>query len=384
MNTVVRMFVGVLVCTPVCTPGCKRDGAATGDTGTGDASSAGGDTGPATAGSADTTSGHGAGSSEDGDPPPGGGTGDAPTACGSGSAAALAACVDPSALAEDIGFIADIRTPGSAHWLAVQELCADRLEQLGYAVELHEYGTGTNVIGRRSGSASPEDVVLVGAHYDHIPDCLGADDNATGVAGALELARVLAEVPIDRTLAIACWDEEELGLLGSRAWVQSGMAAGETVSVYLNYDMIGVRSEEPGSQMIPAGLDLLFAEQYAQVEANEFRGDFVVVISDDLAEAPLASYLGHAEAIGLPTVSLPLDAEAKNSELLADLRRSDHASFWAQDIPAIFFSDTGELRNDAYHCYLAEDTVDTLDMAFVAEVVSATVGAAADTLGVGG
>ena len=316
---------------------------------------------------------------------PGGSTGaPPPVTCGTDSSAALAACVDAGAIADDIGFIADIRTPGSTHWLAVQEMCADRLEQLGYAIELHTYATGTNVIGRRTGARAPGEVVLVGAHYDHIPGCLGADDNASGVAGVLELARVLAEVPIDRTLAIACWDEEELGLVGSEAWVAGGIPAGETVAVYLNYDMIGFRSQEPGSQAIPPGFDLFFPEQYAQVQADEFRANFVVAIADELATEPLAAYVAHAGDRGLPTVSAALDAEAKNSDLLSDLRRSDHAVFWAQDIPAIFFTDSGELRNAGYHCVGAEDSVDTLDMVFAADIVAATVGAAADTLGLGG
>jgi hypothetical protein len=385
MNTLVRLAAGSMVLALAC----KRGGDASDDTGT---------TGASDSGAADTatpstmtTPAPGTGSAADDAPadttgsPPGDSTGEPPaTTCGDASSSALAACVDPAAIADDIGFIADIRTPGSTHWLAVQELCADRLEQLGYAVELHEYATGINVIGRRTGARSPGEVVLVGAHYDHIPECLGADDNASGVAGALEVARVLAEVPIDRTLAIACWDEEELGLVGSQAWVAGGMAAGESVAVYLNYDMIGYRSDAPGSQQIPLGFDLFFPDQYAQVQNNEFRGDFIVAIADELATEPLAAYVAHAGDLGLPTISAALDAKAKNSDLLSDLRRSDHASFWAEDLPAIFFTDSGELRNAGYHCFGAEDTVDTLDMQFAAQVVAATVGAAADTLELGG
>lgn len=77
-----------------------------------------------------------------------------------------------------------------------------------------------------------------------------------------------------------------------------------------------------------------------------------------------------------------LDQFAKNSDSFADLRRSDHASFWLADIPAIFFTDTGEFRNAAYHCMAGEDTVDSLDLGFTARVVAATVGAAAESAGV--
>src|SRR5690606_6446465 len=101
----------------------------------------------------------------------------------------------------------------------VQDLCADRLTELGYEVTLHNYGSGVNVIGRRPGATAPDEIVMVGAHYDHIDDCRGADDNASGVAAALEIARVLATVETQRTTMIACWDQEELGLIGSEAFV---------------------------------------------------------------------------------------------------------------------------------------------------------------------
>jgi Zn-dependent M28 family amino/carboxypeptidase len=202
------------------------------------------------------------------------------------------------------------------------------------------------------------------------------------VAGALELARVLAGAPTrPRTLAIACWDQEEQGLLGSIAWVVSGQVPGEKVVVYFNYDMIGHASDVPGSQMIPAGFDGLFPAQYAQVEANGFRGDFVLVVADELAVAPQGAFEAHAEVLGLPTISAVLDAAQKNSALLTDLRRSDHAPFWAADIPAIFLTDTGELRDASYHCMGGQDSVELLDFGFNARVVAATVGAVAETLG---
>ncbi|MCX4243796.1 M28 family metallopeptidase [Paraliomyxa miuraensis] len=307
-----------------------------------------------------------------------------PEGCATGSATALARCVDADAIAADVSFIADVRTPGSPHWLAVQELCADRLTMLGFDVELQEFTGGTNVIGRLPGAAASNEVVLVGAHYDHIDGCLGADDNGTGVAGVLELARVLASAPSrPRTLAVACWDQEELGLLGSIAWVGTGQVPGETVVVYFNYDMIGMASDSPGSQAIPPGFDGLFPTQYAQVEANGFRGDFVLVAADELALAPAQAYEAHAATLGLPSISAVLDAEAKNSALFIDLRRSDHAPFWAVDIPAIFLTDTGELRNERYHCWGGQDDVASLDFGFSGQVVAATVGAAAESLGVG-
>jgi hypothetical protein len=304
----------------------------------------------------------------------------APVGCGPSSPANLADCVDAAAYEEDVRFVADIRVPGDTHWLAVQEMCADRLEMLGYDLVLQDYGTGVNVLGFRPGTTRPNDIVLVGAHYDHIPGCLGADDNATGVGAVLEVARVLADVPTEQSLGIACWDQEELGLLGSTAFVTIGLGAGQAVTTYFNYDMIGITRHDPDTQAIPLGLDAIFPAQYAEIEANEFRGDFVTLIADDLAAAPVAAFEAHADARGLPNIAIVLSAALKLSDPVADLRRSDHAPFWFTDVPALFFTDTAELRHPNYHCIGAPDTPDALDFPFAADVVAASVGAIADTL----
>ncbi|MEM9457646.1 MAG: M28 family peptidase [Myxococcota bacterium] len=326
-----------------------------------DSSTGAASTGPATTTGADSSTGSG---------PP----------CTTDSAEGLLNCVDRDAIVQDVTFVAEIRPPETAHWLAVQELCMDRMEMLGMEVQIHEYSTGINVVGRRPGTTNPEQLVLVGAHYDHIPDCTGADDNATGVAGALEVARVLAPIETERTLAVACWDEEERGLLGSSAWVALGLDEGESVVAYYNYDMIGFASDEPNSQQTPLGFDAIFPEQYQQVQDNEFRGDFILVAADDLAAEPTQAFEAHAAMLGLPTVIAVLTAEQKNNPLFSDLRRSDHAPFWNAEIPAMFFTDSANFRNPAYHCAQGDDTVDALDFDFAADVVAATVGSAAQTL----
>jgi hypothetical protein len=307
--------------------------------------------------------------------------GDAPLpSCNASTPASLTRCVDAAALEGDIRFIADIRTPGSTHWLAVQEMCADRLTMLGYEVQLQEYGTGTNVLGYRRGTVRPDEIVMIGAHYDHIPDCLGADDNASGVGGALEVARVLADVRVERTLGVACWDQEELGLIGSTAFVGSEPPPGQSIAAYFNYDMIGIRRTDPGSQQVPAGLDLVFPEEAAALAANEFRGDFIVVVANEAAYGAAASFRSHADERGLSNVVLDLPPGLENSPAVSDLRRSDHAPFWLAGLPAVFLSDTGNLRHPNYHCIGAPDTADALDYEFAAEVVAATVGAVAESL----
>lgn len=294
---------------------------------------------------------------------------------------AVADCVEAERYAADLEFVADIRTPGSAHWQAVQDLCFDRLTEYGYEVDLHEYGSGVNVIGRRVGLTAPDEIVLIGAHYDHIPDCHGADDNATGVAGALEIARVLAGAPLARTVMVACWDEEELGLVGSAAFAAQAAQDGTDIVIDFNFDMIGFSSSEPGSQEIPAGLDLAFPDAYAEIEANEFRGDFIAMMANASAAGPAEDFIAQADRLGLRAGLLALPAGTETSDLFADLRRSDHASFWDQGYAALFLTDSGEFRNPNYHCMAGPDEIVDLDETFAVQVARATAGAAASAAG---
>lgn len=119
--------------------------------------------------------------------------------------------------------------------------------------------------------------MLIGAHYDHIRGCDGADDNASGVAGVLEAARVLARASYPHTL-VACWDEEERGLIGSRAYARRARANGDTIDAYFNFEMIGYSDSTANSQQLLAGFSLLFREAALEDTRNMHRDHFVAVI----------------------------------------------------------------------------------------------------------
>jgi hypothetical protein len=294
---------------------------------------------------------------------------------GCSEADGIAACVDAERIAADVRRIAHPRPPGSTHWLRTQSLCAETFAELGYEVEQHRYETGINVLGTRLGNERPHERVVVGAHYDHIAGCDGADDNATGVAGVLEIARVLAGRSVSRTLVLACWDEEERGLLGSSAWVRRAGARNEEISVYFNFDAIGVRRSEPGTQRVPAGFELLFAAEVAQLERADYRGDFIAIISNRAARPFAAAVAEHGRRRDLPNVVLEVGAMLLATPLVIDLRRSDHAAFWDANIPAVMITDTAEFRTPTYHCRGAPDAFETIDPQFVGEVVRATAAA---------
>ncbi len=294
---------------------------------------------------------------------------------------ALAGCVDADAWADDLVFVAQARVPDSPHWQEVQDLCFDRLTELGYEVDRFDYGTGVDVIGRRPGSAVPDEIVMIGSHYDHIADCPGADDNATGVAATLEIARLLATPAFDRTVMIGCWDEEETGLDGSSAFVEAQVAAKADIVAYFNFDGIGYWSDADGSQTVPTGFELVFGEEYAALEANKFRGDFIALVTSASAHDAAIALSDQVMALGFRAVVIEIPGGSETSDLFADLRRSDHAAFWDAGFPAVFATDTANFRNPHYHCMGGPDVVDDIDQPFAVAVTGATAAAAAISLG---
>ncbi len=128
---------------------------------------------------------------------------------------------------------------------------------------------GVNLFGIKYGTLFPERVCIIGAHYDNLPTgptAPGADDNASGCAAVLEAARLLSGVDLPNTVIFATWDEEELGLIGSNAYVSNGIH-GASFLGYINLDMIGWdgngdRKTEVHTRPIAQSVDL--AEKVSQ------------------------------------------------------------------------------------------------------------------------
>lgn len=300
--------------------------------------------------------------------------------CGN-SPETIAACVDEARLKDDVTVIAAPRVPQSDHWREVQDLCAERFAQYGFEVERHDYGTGINVIGKRAGLDKPDEQVIISAHYDHIANCPGADDNATGVAAVLETARVVAQAKLSRTLVLACWDQEELGLLGARAYASRAKQNGDHIIAMTSLEMIGYKNDAPNSQKIPAGFEVLFAQQYQAVADNEFRADFVSIVALDSAAQLANAFVTRAKEGDLPTSLITLTPEMAANPLLSDLTRSDHAAFWIEGYPALMITDTSNFRYAQYHCRNGDDLPGLLSFGFLHDITQASVAAHLDLIG---
>lgn len=240
---------------------------------------------------------------------------------------------------------------GLTHDLA-RELLLQRLNQLGLAVHTHSVSDGlystTNVIAEKKGTERPNEIVMVGAHYDAFYS--GADDNSTGVAAVLEIARVLGSRSFPRTLRFVGFDLEEYGLVGSIRYANTE-AADDTIVGAIVFDCIGFRSDEPNSQSSLPGFPA------------PSTGNFLAVIGNGASSRLSDEAWLIQERLGVVEVR-GIDVPGISDSLAAgNLNRSDHTPFWLQGKPALFLTDTANFRNPHYH--EPSDRIATLDPAFL-------------------
>lgn len=267
----------------------------------------------------------------------------------------------------DVEFIAQApRTILEPHHQAVQDMCAERFTELGYTVALQDFGKGVNVIGTLTGTTHPDELVIVSAHYDTIPKSNGADDNASGVAGLLETARLLSGTQYERTLVVACWDQEEPALYGSYVYANKAMTNDVNIKVAYVYDEIGLSDDRPDSQRFPVGFDLYFPDAAKKLKANDNKANFVLIIYDEDSNQWAQAISAQADKLGLPSIGLEANLDG---DVPTELKGSDHASFWIEGYPAIEINDTSGFRNAFKHTQF--DTVDRLDHEFATKIISA-------------
>ncbi len=219
----------------------------------------------------------------------------------------------------------------------------------------------TNLVFEVVGTERPEEVVVVGGHYDCVPTTPGADDNATGTAAALELALYFAARPAKRTLHFVFFSNEEPPFfqtesMGSLVHARALREADVNVITMFSLEMLGFYSDAPDSQELPLGLSGLFPT----------TGNFIAFVSDVESNEQLqAAYEAFSES-GFPAERLPAPSNLREAGF------SDHWSFWQLGYPGIMVTDTAFLRNPHYH--EPTDTPATLDFPRYAQVVEGLAG----------
>jgi hypothetical protein len=202
-------------------------------------------------------------------------------------------------------------------------------------------GTKTsNVVAEIAGGARRGEIVVVGAHYDSVETSPGANDNATGVAALLALARRFAAAKPERTLRFVAFSAEEppcfqTEFMGSLVHARGSAARGENVVAMLALETLGCFRDGEDSQQYPVrGLGLFYPT----------RGNFVAFVGDvgsrALVREALAVFREHA-SIASEGAALPSP--------IPGIAWSDHWSFRQIGVPAVMVTDTALFRDPAYH-----------------------------------
>ena len=215
----------------------------------------------------------------------------------------------------------------------------------GYETRLQPYEVAgkicANIEAELRGRERPDDIIVIGAHYDSVQGSPGANDNASGVAATLALARAFAETRPARTLRFVSFANEEPPFfqtehMGSRVYAMRSRERGENIVLMLSLETIGYYSDEPGSQHLLFPLNLIYPSV----------GNFIAFVSNVengfLVRQLVRSFRQQAQ--------FPSEGGAL-WDLIPGVGWSDHWAFWKEGFPAVMVTDTAPFRYPAYHSH---------------------------------
>jgi Zn-dependent M28 family amino/carboxypeptidase len=235
--------------------------------------------------------------------------------------------------------------------------------------ESHEERNGTvvfpkvkhltrNIIAEIKGSHFPEQIVVIGAHYDSVYDCPAANDNGSGVSALLELASYFADTKLSTTVRFVAFTNEEppffhTDKMGSYQYAKLCHERQDRIVAMLSLETIGYYSDSPGSQSFPNPLLRLICPD---------TGNFLLFLANLKSKSLLRRALKSFRAAGMiPSQGIALP------EFVSGVRFSDQDSFWRFGYPALMVTDTANYRYPHYHD--KQDTPEKLNYEKLAEVL---------------
>jgi Zn-dependent M28 family amino/carboxypeptidase len=232
----------------------------------------------------------------------------------------------------------------------------------GYAVRRQLYEVAgkicENIEAEVRGRERPDDIIIIGAHYDSVQGSPGANDNASGVAATLALARRFADTSSACTLRFVLFANEEPPLfqtehMGSRVYAKRSRERGENIVLMLCLETIGYYSDEPGSQHLLFPLNLIYPS----------TGNFIAFVSNVENGFLLRQLVGSFRR----QAQFPSEGGAL-WDSIPGVEWSDHWAFWKEGFPAVMVTDTAPFRYPAYHSHA--DKPDLVQYERMARVVS--------------
>ena len=236
----------------------------------------------------------------------------------------------------------------------------ETLEDLGYEVHTQSFEsrdvTLQNLEVELLGARAPQEIIVLGAHYDSVAGAPGANDNASGVAAMLEIARLLAGNSYSRTVRLVAFANEEPPFfyseeMGSRVYVARSRQRGEQIQAMLALETIGYYSDQPDSQSYPIPFSLFYPD----------IGNFIGFVGNLSSRGLVRQAVGAFRA----STQFPSEGVAAPGWMMG-VHWSDHWSFWQAGYPAIMITDTAPFRYPHYHA--PTDTPEKIDYPSLARV----------------
>lgn len=217
----------------------------------------------------------------------------------------------------------------------------------------------------KRGEVAPDEIILVGAHYDTVQGSYGANDNGSGVAAMLEISREIAKTGTGRTVRFVAFANEEppffrTGLMGSRVYAKMAKNRNDNIVGVIVLETIGYFSDAPGSQLYPPLVGYFYPD----------KANFIAFVSN----LSSLGWMGRVTNVFEQKSSFPYERISLPPFLAPGIDFSDHASFWKYGYPAIMVTDTAFYRYAHYHT--KQDTPDKVNygaLAILTEDVTNTV-----------
>jgi len=257
---------------------------------------------------------------------------------------------------------------------AAKEYILSCLTSMGYSPSVQDLSYKdrifSNIILSIPGKSHPDDIVLIGAHYDTVFGTPGADDNASAVAILLEMCRHLKNYAPERTLRLVFFTLEEpptfrSSCMGSQVYAQECSRQKENIQAMVSLEMIGYYNDQKGAQGFPFPLmNLIYSS----------TPNFIAVVGNLSSRGlvkKVARSLRKREAVPVETLT--------TFSFVPGVDFSDHSSFWKMGYPALMITDTAFYRNPNYHS--EKDRIETLDFDRMSSLLPALVQMAKDLTG---
>lgn len=235
----------------------------------------------------------------------------------------------------------------------IQNYLYEKMSSYG-RVEKHFFPSlkvdGCNLILKIEGKNSNLAPVLIGAHYDGVPNSPAADDNATAVAALLQLAKIFSAQSFPRSLWLVAFDQEEWGMRGSEALAKQLYYQNQSLHLMISLEMLGFTSQ---------------IQNYPRADMYQLfggKGDYLALVGNN----HILSLLTDINNIFSQYVTTKFLSVIDKGLSLPEIRLSDHCPFWELGYDGMMITDTAFLRNPHYHKH--SDTIETLDLNFFFQV----------------